>query len=404
MVNGPLTLCRYDRIISYPSAFCVEKVLRVSNTATAFEDLARMARSGEAGLADATLKVQCELFIQDAAPGPAEKALFATLALMLLPAASEGTARHLAARLAPCPHTPAEVLAALESRGGGVAELVIAGATSLPASMEADAAENSDPRLAASLASRPDLSDELQSRLLERGETTTLRALAGNASVRLSRHAAADLIAAATADAELARLLLRRTDLDPITLLPLYLHADQPQKTRMRDVLDQRLTDRGMRGGSREAVAAEPDLLLELSLLGLAALVEGLRPLLRQSERFIAAAMADSTREVTALALMAVGSTPQDAIRMLLRTGDPVALDSARLGQVVDLVRSISRQAATMLLATLLPRDAQAADSAERPVHIPAMVAGGTPARPSPAASGRRPPAARSIEKLRGAS
>jgi uncharacterized protein (DUF2336 family) len=382
----------------------LNKVFRVSTTATAFEELARMARSGEAGLADATLKVQCELFVQDAAPSAAEKTLFSTLALMLLPVASEGMAHHLAARLAPCAHTPAEVLAALEARGGGVAELVIAGATALPQSVEADAAGHPDPRIAASLASRPDLSDELQSRLLERGEATTFRALAANHAVRLSRHIAANLIAAATADAELAQHLLRRTDLDPIALLPLYLFADQPQKARMRDVLDQRLTDRGMRGGARETVAAQPDLLLELSLLGLAALIDGLRPLLGQSERFVAAAMADSSREVTALALMAAGSTPQDAIRMLLRAGDPVALDSARLGQVVDLVRSISRQAATMLLSALLPKEGQAADSAERPVYVPAMVAGGTPARPSPAVSGRRPPAVRNIEKLRGAS
>jgi len=362
-----------------------------------------MARSGEAGLADATLTVQCALFVQDAVPSAAEKTLFATLALMLLPVASESTARQLAARLAPFPHTPPQVLAALEARGGGVAELIIAGATALPEAVEADAVGNPNPRLAASLASRPDLSDELQSRLLERGEATIARALAANHAVRLSRHTAASLIATAMTDAELARLLLCRTDLDPIALLPLYLLADQLQKARMRDLLDQRLIDRGMRGGTREAAPPEPDMLLELSLHGLAALVDGLRPLLRQSERFVAAAMADTSREVTALALMAVGSTPQDAIRMLLRTGDPVALDSARLGQVVDLVRSISRQAATMLLATLLPRDGQAADSADRPVHLPAMMAGGTPARPSPAASGRRPPAVRNIEKLCGA-
>lgn len=360
-----------------------------------------MARSGEAGLADATLKVQCELFVQDSEGGARDANLFATLALMLLPNVSEATARHVAGQLAPHPRTPPEVLAALEARGGGVAQLVIERATVLPAALQADAAAHADPRLAASLAARADITDDLQSALLDRSEPTTLQALAGNRAIRLSRHAASNLIAAAASDAGLARLLLERADLDSIALLPLYLIATPAQKAGMREVLDLRLQERGMMTNLPALSQAAQEELLELSLNGLGALLGGVCPLVRQSEGFITAATEDSSRELTCLALMAAGITASDAIRMLLRTGDAVALDSARLGQLVELMRSTSRQAATILLATLVPKVAQVAEASERTTHVPAMVPGGTPSRAAQAVPARRPPHSRNLETLR---
>jgi len=363
---------------------------------SAFEDLATLAQTGAPGLARATLKVQTELFVQQAQAGDADDASFLALALTLLPLVDEQTARAVAARLAPRHDAPQPLIDALTARGGGVAETVIALAPRLGAAMRQSAASHEDPRLAIRLAARPDLDDSDQLTLLGRNEPVVSQALARNQGIRLHRSVAIGLMTAARIDPVLAHALLQRDDIDIVMLAPLYSAAGAAQRALIREAVELRIAERNLPMQLRDATAEEMARMMDASIEGVAALLSEVALASERDSGFVAAAAVDSSREIMGLALLSLGISPEDATRMLLRTGDTVAQDSRAVHAVVGLLRSTSRAAAEMILGASWPRGHWRGAGQ----HVPAMAPGGTPAR-APALAPRKPSGGQVIERIR---
>ena len=367
-----------------------------------------MARTGGPGLAAASLKIQTELFLQQASAGEPNADMFSALALLLLPLVDEATSRHVALRI--CAHelAPEELITALYARGSGTADIVLERTLRLPPDIFHLAIAHPDPRLAARLAARPDLGDEHQLHLLGRGETATSLALASNHAVRLSRSVLAGLVSAARCNRDMALALFGRTDVDSMVLTPLYQLGSDENRALMRDDIAKRLKDRGLARAGRESSPAEREKLLDASILGMSHLLATLTGIVGRDEAFIAAASADASRELAGLALVAAGISPEDATRMLLRTGDEVARNSPRLHAVVNVMRSATPQAAELILSAVWPR--HHAQMSPQGQHVPVMAAGGTPSRgirgtrgvSTNAAAGRRQADQNVADRVRG--
>ncbi len=352
-----------------------------------FELLARLAQSGDgAGLTDAALLARCALYL--ARPEDASaRAEFAALAPNLIARASTAALRRAAGSLSGARAVPEAVVEALFAASGAVAAEVAAHFPGLPRRLRAEAAAAEDPRLATAFATRADLSDAEMTALLMRGETAVRRALAG-APQPLPRPVAAALIDAARVDDDLAARLLDRSDLDVAAILPLYRFAAPEKRAAIRAALERRMSERGLSLPDRRATPAEIDALLELAPEGMDGLVAAVARLGQRGEAFARAALQDDSREILALGLLALDIPSEQAVRMLLRTGDAVARDWRALAAPVDILRGGAREAAVAILAANWPR----AEALSAPRHEPAMVDGGTPARP--AAQGVSQPAA----------
>ncbi len=366
---------------------------------SAFDDLAMLARTGAPGLARASLLVQTELFIQQGGHGPDESASFVPLALSFLPLVDEATARAMARKLAPHAHTPVALTEALYARGGAVAETLLELAPSLPRGVRQSALDHPDPRQATRLAARVDLDDAEQLHLLGRDEASVALALARNTAIRLARPVGAGLMSLARGDGEVAAALLERGDIDMVLLTPLYPHASARQRAMMRHEVGLRIAERGLTIPAHEASRADQDRLMETSLTGMAPLISATAEVSGRGPAFAEAAMADSSRDVLALGLLGAGIAPEDATRMLLRTGDHVAQSSTALHALVAMLRQTTRSAAETILGANWPR-ANLRGSAQ---HVPVMAPGGTSARGAGTASQPRSGAAQVMDRIRNA-
>ncbi len=370
-----------------------------------FEEIARLARSGgAAGLPDATLRAQADLFAAHGGGRNGEdrsvRDAFIALALSLIPRVTAATLRTVAARLAPLSFTPPEVLGAIHAAGGAPAAQIIAAAPSLPVALRRAALAEDDPRLAAAFAVRADLTEAEQTALVMRQETAIRRALATQPGA-LARPVIAALIDAARMDDRLAGLLMMREDVDPASILPLYRFAAPERRAAIRAALDRRAAERGLSLPDIRAGADDVEALMAASLEGMESFAAQLAITYGRGGGMLASMRQDDSREIMALALRALDLAPEDAIRMLLRTGDAVARDSAALGRLVDILRHCERATATAILAANWPRAA----SAPAAQHQPVMAEGGTPSRlPATAVKPARPrrPRPGVIEQLRG--
>ncbi len=346
-----------------------------------FDELAHMARTGDPGLAAASLKIQTELFLRQASAGEPNAGTFSALALLLLPLVDEATARHVAVRICAHEHAPEALVRALYERGGGTADIVLERTLCLPPDIFHLAIAHPDPRLATRLAARPDLGDEHQLHLLGRGETATSLALARNHGIRLNRSVLAGLVSAARCNRDMASALFGRSDVDRMALMPLYQLGSDEDRALMREIIAKRLKDKGLARAGRESSQAERESLLDVSILGMPHLLAVLLEIVGRDEAFAAAASADASRELVGLALVAAGISPEDATRMLLRTGDEVARNSLALHAVVHVMRTTSPQAAELILSSAWPRQHVPAQMPGQHQHVPVMAPGGTPAR-----------------------
>jgi hypothetical protein len=288
---------------------------------------------------------------------------------------------------------------ALYARGGAVAETLLELAPSLPRGVRQAALDHPDPRQATRLAARADLDDAEQLHLLDRDEPSVALALARNMAIRLARPVGAGLMSLASGDGEVAVALLERGDIDVVLLTPLYRHASPLQRAMIRHEVGLRIAERGLTIPAQEASHAEQDRLMEMSLTGMAPLISAMAEVSRRGLGFAKAALADSSRDILALGLLGAGIAPEDATRMLLRTGDHVAQSSTALHALVTMLRQTTRSAAETILGSNWPR----ANLRGPAQHVPVMAPGGTSARGAGTASQPRSGATQVLDRIRNA-
>lgn len=350
----------------------------ITSPAKELADLARLAREGGLDLSQVSLRVRADLLLSVPRPPQDDLAAFSEMATALIPGIDEATALILARKLSGWRHTPASVLLALRERGGTIlAEMLRHGLPLAPAEIE-ELAETGDDEMLSALSARRDLTAAATLMLVERDSDALDLALIANTEAPLPRAAADILIARARSRPAYRSGLLGRPDLSNIELAPLFLRAGAERRL---SILDSLAAHEALHPGER------------LSPLPAAVLADWLALASEDRKRAFSAiarhfgggpALAeamdrDAARELAALALIASGTTVEEATRFLIRLGDEAAHSVERIFALVALMRSIRPVIARRLvqqIAGLAPPAPQ-----RRGQHQPAMDPSGTPSR-----------------------
>lgn len=340
--------------------------------------LARLARDGGLDLSEVSLRVKADLLMSMPHPPAADLAAFGEMAEAMVPALDEKTALLLARKLAAWPHAPRVALSALAARGGEILVTLVAHGMPLDASDTEIFAGHDDPELAVALAARSELSAMAIQMLAGRGDDAVDAALIANHTVALPYAASELLIQRARSRPLQAAGLLARDDLTHTDLAPLFLLAGKDRREAILDSLGAwdavsplenrpRLSD-DVLSALYDLAGSAPD----IAFAALARQFGGGEPL--------ALAMAgDETRELSALAMKALGATPEEATRFLIRLGDSTAQSIERIFALVALMRAVRAPIAYRLVMTIAGLDTGILTRKGR--HQPAMDPSGTPAR-----------------------
>ncbi|KPF65877.1 hypothetical protein IP69_16945 [Bosea sp. AAP35] len=344
--------------------------------------LARLARDGGLDLSQVSLRVKADLLMSTPQPAPDDLAVFAEMAVALMPGVDEATAVILARKLAGWRHVPEAVLLALGARGGPVlAALIRHGMPLTPAEAEQFAAAQ-DPLLAAALAERPDLNAAATLILVERADRAIDFVLMANAAIDLPRAALDLLLSRAREDAGYVQPLLARHDLSSAELVPLFLFAGPQRRLAMLDSL----AALDSLGQAERRLAVSHDLFMGWLAMAADDPISAFRAVashLGGGEGLALAIATDRSRDLAALALTAAGLSVEDATRFLIRLGDDAAHSVERIFAVVALMRSVRPSVAFRLVMQVSGTPMPA--PARRGQHQPAMDPSGTPARIGPA-------------------
>ena len=171
----------------------------------------------------------------NAMPSPDDEAKerFTSLMTGALVRTDPASAARIAALLAPNPHAPEPVLAALAAKGSEAAQAVIEHAPGLSQTYLLSRADRAEVVEAAAIARRSEIGAAVIVALSRRPEAGVLRTLAENAEARFDRGALIALVQRGRRDHALARALLRRGDLSPAQEMSLFLSADAAMRRRL---------------------------------------------------------------------------------------------------------------------------------------------------------------------------
>jgi uncharacterized protein (DUF2336 family) len=331
-----------------------------------FADLAALARVEGAELRGALIRAQAELFAAASALDQTTIRAFESVMTGLVPKASPDEAAAAAEILAPLPQTPPGVLVALIESCPGAARHIIAKAPALPRGVAA-AAVAREPSLASAYAARASLPQDAPSLLALIEDDDIYRALAANPALALGGRTLLALIARAEHNPALAEALFERDDLSVEHRAALYRHADDVRRHEIRAQL-----------------AARPDLDARPAPVGISASIDRLVEIAGRGEgAAFARVLADAIgapdglpwdyetrggRELTALALTALGSPPPDAIRIFLTLDLAVASSAEEVFHLAALVRSTPRDVALRIVEASLGRSLR---EGRRGRHVP---------------------------------
>lgn len=341
--------------------------------------LARLARDGGLDLSQVSLRVKADLLMTMPEPPQDDIATFGEMAEALIPTIDENTAVILARKLAGWRHTPPAVLTMLRAHGDLVLATLLRHGMPIPQAEIETLAEQGASEVAAALAERADLSPTASHILAGRNERDTDLALIANGAAPIPRAALDRLLQRARGDAAYAPGLLARTDITSTELTPLFLQAGPERRTAILESLsaldslapsEQRRPRLAGETLSAWIAMAGDD---KIGALGVIASHIG------ADETLTAALAEDSSRDLTALALIAAGATVEDATRFLIRLGDETAHSVDRIFALVALMRYARPAVAQRVVMQVAGVRAQPMPRKGR--HQPAMDPSGTPSR-----------------------
>ena len=312
-----------------------------SRIAADLAQLARLASDGGLDLRQVALRVKADLLLSTANPPAEDMEAFREMAATLIPIVDESTALVLARKLAGWRHTPPEILAALQARGGEVlAALIRRGMPLSPAEIE-DIALEGDPAAQLALAGRAGLTAAASTLLAGHPDSAVALVLAGNAASVLPRAALDVLLARAAALPALGLHLLARDDLPVAELSPLFLQASLDKRLAMIEAAT-----------AHEALAPSPRRpsispeqfqgLVATALVDRQGAFEALADIFGAGAEFARAIAEDHSRQLAALTLVGCGASPEEATRFLIGLGDDTALSVQRIFALADLMRLLT--------------------------------------------------------------
>jgi hypothetical protein len=324
----------------------------------------------------ALLRVHAELFANAPARDTDTIRTFEAIALGFLPRIDHKTLVAIARLVAPCPDTPATVLADLVQRSPEARAIVLADAPTLPP--PAISLLLGSPSGSALLARRDDLDPRTIERLLTLHDVTVDEALAANGAVTLEGPVLAILRQRARQQPLLARALLARNDLTLSDEASLYLFAGEERRAALRHRV------------AASALFQRPHLPFRLSsnrvgaLLSMAARgdVEAFEAQLTAAFRLSPSTdwrlLGQGRAELLALALRALGLDEEDATRIFLTLHPTLSHSVKTVFAMVRIVRTTARPTALALVEAILG-ESVSFDRSGR--HQPLLDPSGTPSR-----------------------
>ncbi len=329
------------------------------------ERLVRLGRTPDVDIRPVLLRVLVDMFARRLHHTPADLAQFEDMIGRLLDDADEEVRYAVADKLAGHPATPESLLRRFLDEGQGAAVPVLARASVGPDALLHAAAWGTT-AMALAVASRPDLSSEIVQSLIERPEREVLLGVAENASAPLGVEAFHYLIRRARDDEALGRALLAR-DIPRADCAPLFLFADSAQRAAI--ILAARRDDLAPTVGRMRLSADEAAALDRVERAVLtpdrdsfdAALAAALN-IQRDDMRLL---IEDPRGEPLALALAAIGASPELAARVFILSGPAIGHSVMAVRSLTALVEGMPRKTALRLVNAMTHAAARVARRTE---------------------------------------
>ena len=329
------------------------------------ERLVRLGRTPDIDIRPVLLRVLVDMFARRLHHTPADLAQFEDMIGRLLDDADGEVKCAVADKLAGHPATPESLLRRFLDEGGAAAVPVLARAAVDPDAL-LQAATWGTTAMAMAVASRPDLSTDILASLIDRPEREVLLAVAENAEAPVGIEAFHYLVRRARDDEALGRALLAR-DIPPADCAPLFLFADSARRAAI--ILAARRDDLAptvgrARLGGDEAAALDR---VERAVLAPdrdsfdAALAAALN-IRREDMRLL---IEDPRGEPLALALAAIGASPEFAARVFILSGPAIGHSVMAVRSLTALVEGIPRRTALRLVNAMTHAAARVARRTE---------------------------------------
>lgn len=324
------------------------------------ERLVALGQTPDVDIRPVLLRVLVDLFVRKAHHSPHELAQFEEIAQRLLEEVDAETRLIVAEKLARCPRTPRVFIDRFLADGGSAA-IVVAAYADVERRVLLKAASWGSSDMAAAVARRTDLDLEISRSLAERPERVVLLALAGNATAPLDRPLTQYIVRRARGDEELSRLLLARPSVTPADLAPLFLQASAEQRATI--IVSARRDDLGPES-TRPRLSPDQTAALsrvERSVLSSDqdsfedALAAALQIPVTETCRIVD----DASGEPLAVALAAIGASPEFAARVFILSGPAIGYSVMAVRTLIALVENLSMRTAARLIAAMTSTSVQ---------------------------------------------
>ncbi len=317
------------------------------------ERLVRLGRTPDVDIRPVLLRVLVDMFVRRVHHAPGDLVQFDDMIGRLLDDSDAEVRQTVAEKLAGHPATPRTLLDRFLGEGGDVAAPVLARAD-IPAATVGRAAEWGTTAMALAVAGRPDLSAEAVASLIDRPEPEVVRAVAENAAAPIGPDAFRYLVRRARDDDALGRALLGREG-TAAERAPLFLAADSAQRAAI--ILAARREDLSPDAAPTRLTADDVAALERVERAVLAPDRDGFDTALAMALRIrlddVWRLIDDPKGEPLALALAAIGASPELAARVFILSGPAIGHSVMAVRSLTTLVESIPRRTAARLVSAM---------------------------------------------------
>ncbi len=226
-----------------------------------YETFQLLVESGGVERASTLLVAATEAFARRARPSASELDQFDALVKRLFATAAPSARQQAARVLAGAEYLPPDVERLVyENIGEELIEL-IESAPSISAEVQREIADTRNVAACAQLAARADLDRGVVAKLFAMNSRTVYRALVANKRLSFVGAYLGAVCRAARMDAEVARSLAARTDIDKAMLAPAFFHLEEPDRLQMLNAYSaRRIPETALRRTYEQLSVATPEL------------------------------------------------------------------------------------------------------------------------------------------------
>ena len=315
------------------------------------ERLVRLGRTPDLDIRPVLLRVLVDMFARRLHHTPSDLAQFEDMIGRLLDDADADVRRSVAEKLAGHPATPRRLIDRFLDEGGDVGAVVL-GRAAVDGAALLNAAAWGTAAMALAVAGRPDLTGEIVTSLVDRPEPEVLLAVANNPAAPIGAETFRYLVRRARDDADLGRALLRREGW-AAERAPLFLVADSAQRGAIilaarRDDLSPEAPTARLTADETAALERVERAVLDPDREGFdTALAMALNLSVEDAWRLID----DPKGEPLALALAAIGASPELAARVFILSGPAIGHSVMAVRSLTALVESLRSAARVRMRA-----------------------------------------------------